>query len=85
MATPPPLNPPRLGGPIGPALGYRKRASAEKQAGFWNLLLAEDPALGPSSGLIVGVSPIKDRDGYYELVWIAAPTDESDTSTRKVR
>jgi hypothetical protein len=72
VATSPPLNPPRLGDPIGDGFGYVKRASAEKQAGYLNVVLADDPALGPSSGFVVGVSPIKDQDGYYPLVWVAA-------------
>lgn len=71
MAIPPSLNPPRLGDPIGAGLGYVKRASAEKQAGYWNRALAGDPALGPLSGFVVGVSPIQDQDGYYQLVWAA--------------
>jgi hypothetical protein len=45
MATPPPLNPPRLGDPISKECSYVKRASAEKQAGYWNLALANDPEL----------------------------------------
>ncbi|MEM6107466.1 hypothetical protein AAHS21_14665 [Mycobacterium sp. 050272] len=73
MAVSPPLNPPRLGDPVGGGFGYVKRASAERQAGYFNIVLADDPALGPSCGLVVGVSPIKDQDGYYPLVWVAAP------------
>lgn len=72
MSGPPALNPPRLGAPIGPELGYKKRASSNRQAEMWNEILADDPVLGPSCGFIVGVSPIKDRDGYYELVWVEA-------------
>lgn len=72
MATPPPLNPPRLGDPVGAGYGYIKRASAERQAGYLNIVLVDDPALGPSCGLVVGVSPIKDQDGYYPLVWVTA-------------
>jgi hypothetical protein len=71
MAIPPPLNPPRLGDPIAPGFGYVKRSSAERQAAYWNVVLADDPAFGPSSGLVVGVSPIKDQDGRYPLVWAA--------------
>lgn len=68
----PPLNPPELGVPLGPELGYKKRSSSSRQAETWNEILADDPVFGPSSGYVVGVSPIKDRDGYYELVWVEA-------------
>ena len=71
MAIPPPLNPPRLGDPINKEFSYVKRASAEKQAAYWNTVLAKDTAFGPMSGLVVGVAPIKDEDGCYQLVWIA--------------
>lgn len=71
MATPPSLNPPRLGDPITKECSYVKRTSAEKQAGYWNVVLADDPAFGPTSGLLVGVAPMKDCDSRYQLVWVA--------------
>ena len=70
MATAPALNPPRLGDPISKELSYVKRSSAEKQANYWNLALADDPAFGPASGLVVGVAPIKNAEGRYQLVWV---------------
>lgn len=73
MAAPPSLNPPRLGDPIGAHASYVKRTSAEKQAKYWNLAIADDPALGPSSGLVVGVAPVKDAEGRFPLVWVTAP------------
>lgn len=73
MATPPPLNPSRLGDPIGAHASYVKRTSAEKQAEHWNRAIANDPTLGPSSGLVVGVAPLKDDEGRYPLVWVTAP------------
>ena len=84
MATPPCLNPPRLGDPITKECAYVKRSSAEKRAGFWNLVLVDDPVFGPTLGLIVDVAPIKDDDGRHQLVWVAdghtsvAPTGRSD-------
>ncbi|MCA2301868.1 hypothetical protein JF737_24995, partial [Mycobacterium avium] len=44
-----------------------------RDAPYLNIVLADDPALGPSCGLVVGVAPIRDQDGYYPLVWVAAP------------
>ena len=69
------LTEPRLGDPIGAAgmFAYVKRASSELQARKWNEVLANDPIHGPSSGVVVGVSPIKDVDGRYPLVWVARP------------
>lgn len=49
-------------------LAYVKRRSAEFQADMWNLVLADDPVLGPASGLVVGVRP--KMDGRYPLVWV---------------
>lgn len=63
MATAPPLNQPRLGDPIAQPnsileAAYVKRSSAEKQAGFW---------------LVVGVTPVKDGNNLYPLVWVEPP------------
>jgi hypothetical protein len=71
--TPPPLNPPRLGNQINAETSYVKRSSATTQAARWNSALAGDPVFGPTCGLVVGVSPVKDHDGRYPLVWVAAP------------
>ncbi len=73
------MNPPRLGDPIAAGLGYKRRPSADKQAEYWNLALAADPALGPPSGFVVGVSPIRDQNGYYQLVWVARDFDDHAT------
>jgi hypothetical protein len=83
MAVPPALNPPRIGDPISKELSYANRASAEKQANYWNLALADDPAFGPASGLVVGVAPTKNEEGLYQLVWVipervdALPSDSA--------
>jgi hypothetical protein len=69
MSTAPSLNPPLLGSPIDAESSYVKRASAFTQAAHWNAVLANDPVFGPTCGLVVGVAPIKDRDGRYALVW----------------
>jgi hypothetical protein len=61
MATPPPLNPPRLGDPIGTHAAYVKRSSTERQANYWNMAIADDPAFGPNSSL--AVAPMKDGGG----------------------
>lgn len=75
MAVAPPLNPPRFGERLCAELSYVKRASAAKQAAYWNAILAEDPVLGPSSGMIVGVAHVKDNDCRYPLIWVpSAPT-----------
>ncbi|NKZ10767.1 hypothetical protein HGA11_07225 [Mycolicibacterium septicum DSM 44393] len=69
----PPVNPPRLGDPLdSEQFSYVKRASADHQAAMWNQVLANDPILGPTTGLVVGVAPIRDRDGRYPLVWVLA-------------
>ncbi|WP_100475824.1 hypothetical protein [Mycobacteroides abscessus] len=78
MAIAPPLNPPRLGDPITQPnsileAAYVKRSRTEKQAGFWNEVLAEDPAFGPAGGLVVGVAPVKDGNNLYPLVWVEPP------------
>jgi hypothetical protein len=70
----PALNPPRLGDPIAPGCQSVKRSSAQTQAGFWNEVLADDPILGPASGLRVGVGV---RMGnLYPLVWVPLPGNE---------
>jgi hypothetical protein len=67
----PPLNPPRLGDPLSsPHFAYVKRSSAERQARRWNEVLAADLGFGPTSGLVVGVAPVRDGDGRYALVWV---------------
>lgn len=66
----PSLNPPRLGDPIDSESSYVRRESAERQAGYWNEELANDPVMGPKCGLVVGVSPIR-VDRRYRLVWVA--------------
>jgi len=71
MELPMPLNQPRLGQALSDELSYVRRASAEKQAKFWNQVLADNPIYGPASGLIVGAAPKKDADGRYKLVWAA--------------
>lgn len=71
MATPVPLTPPRLAEPInGYELSYVKRSSAEKQAHYWNMALADDPAFGPTSGLVVGVAALRDSEKRYPLIWV---------------
>lgn len=73
MPIPPPVNPPRLANPLNPdQFHYVKRASADHQAAMWNLVLADDPILGPTTGMVVGVAPIRDRDGLWPLVWVRA-------------
>lgn len=71
MAVAPSLNPPRLGDPIGP-YEYVQRRSAVTQAGFWNEILADDPVMGPSSGLRVGVGVKVGR--CFPLVWVHSAT-----------
>lgn len=69
----PPVNPPRLGDPLDAnQFSYVKRSSADHQADMWNQVLADHPTLGPSSGLVVGVAPIRDFAGRYPLVWVRA-------------
>ena len=71
MGTPPPLSLPRLAEPInGYELSYVKRSSALKQAQFWNIALADDPVFGPTSGLVVGVAPLRDSEKRYPLIWV---------------
>jgi len=89
MATAPALNPPRLGDPTSKELSYIKRSSAEKQANYWNLALADDSAFGPASGLVVGVAPIKNEEGRYQLVWVnperaAAPPSDGAANSQLV-
>lgn len=69
----PALTPPSEDAPVttsGFELTYVKRSSAEGQAAVWNEVLADDPVLGPSSGLVVGVGPR--ANGRYPLVWVRA-------------
>ena len=67
----PPVNSPRLGDPLDAyEYSYVKRSSAVHQAEMWNQVLADDPILGPASGLVVGVAPIRDYAGRYPLVWV---------------
>lgn len=82
MATPPPLSPPRLGDPINKELAYVKRTSALTQAALWNSVLADDPIFGPSCGLVVGVSPIRDDDRRYELVWVQPSLEDGGPGDR---
>jgi hypothetical protein len=71
MAVPPSLSPPRLGDPLnGACFAYVKRSSAEGQADMWNEALADGPVFGPTSGLVVGVAPVRDADHRYRLVWV---------------
>ncbi|HWV47380.1 MAG TPA: hypothetical protein VN039_15385 [Nitrospira sp.] len=72
MSTAPALNPPRLGDPINDEDSYVKRGGAVTQAAHWNAVLADDDVFGHGCGLLVGVSPVRDRAGRYPLVWAAA-------------
>jgi hypothetical protein len=82
MAAAPPLNVPRLGDPIcANGFAYVKRSSAERQAGYWNIILADDPVFGPASGLSVGVAPIRNAVGRYELVWVQKAADNPSRRT----
>ncbi len=73
MGVPPPLNPPPLGDLIADHDGaYARRTSAAHQAAIWNKVLATDPMFGPSSGCVVGVSPVGDLGRRFALVWIRA-------------
>lgn len=80
MPVAPPLQVPRLGDPITRwgELSYVKRTSSERQAQLWNVVLSDDPVFGPMSGFVVGVAPLRDRDGRYPLVWVYAPPAQSD-------
>lgn len=84
MAVPPKLNPPRLGEPISTELSYVRRASAEKQATFWNMHLADDLTFGPTSGFTVGVAPTKNEEGRYQLIWVSAHDDGEQVENRPV-
>lgn len=70
--TPPEMTPPCLGVSLGEEFAYVRRESAEAQAQQWNDVLRDDPFHGPSTGLVVGVFPIKDADGRFPLVWVPA-------------
>ncbi len=70
MSLAPSLNLPRLGDPISAECSYVRRASSLRQAASWNATLASDPVFGPTSGLSVGVGPVKDPDGCWPLVWV---------------
>ncbi|MGB8403131.1 MAG: hypothetical protein WCE30_03530 [Mycobacterium sp.] len=74
MGIPPPVSFPRVGDPLnGQALAYLKRLSAQRQAEFWNEILLDDPVIGPTCGLVVGVAPIRNAEGRHPLVWVHAP------------
>lgn len=64
---------PSHGEPLNPVeLGYVQRSSAETQADFWNVVLAEHPTLSPAAcGHRVGVGD-KKQAGFLPLVWLAA-------------
>jgi hypothetical protein len=62
----PPILEPVEGQPLMIAITYCKRASAERQASFWNQMLQKD---GLTDGFAVTVGP---RDnGEWPLIWTA--------------